>query len=88
MDTTPPSGAQAAIDAFQDSIISQRLPLWLRQTPPGQLSEVGKALANSLRSLSKSMRCCGVSKVSTALLRRAWRRPLTRVSDLAATRAR
>ncbi|MFV0891223.1 dermonecrotic toxin domain-containing protein [Pseudomonas kurunegalensis] len=50
MDTTPPSGAQAAIDAFQDSIISQRLPLWLRQTPPGQLSEVGKALANSLRS--------------------------------------
>ncbi|MFF7860275.1 NEL-type E3 ubiquitin ligase domain-containing protein [Pseudomonas monteilii] len=50
MDTTPPSSAQAAIDAFQDSIISQRLPLWLRQTPPGQLPEVSKALANSLRS--------------------------------------
>lgn len=50
MDTTPPSSAQAAIDAFQDSIISKRLPLWLCQTPPGQLPEVSKALANSLRS--------------------------------------
>ncbi len=49
MDTTVPSDAQAAIDAFQDGIIGRRLPPWLRHAPAEQLPEIGKALANSLR---------------------------------------
>ncbi|MFV3288627.1 NEL-type E3 ubiquitin ligase domain-containing protein [Pseudomonas sp. NY11955] len=50
MQTTPPSSAQAAIDAFQDGIIGKRLPRWLRQVSSEQLPEISKALANSLRS--------------------------------------
>ncbi len=49
MNTTPLSSAQAAIDAFQDSIIGKRLPPWLRQATADQPPEISKALANSLR---------------------------------------
>ncbi|ADR60888.1 Leucine-rich repeat-containing protein [Pseudomonas putida BIRD-1] len=58
MDTTLPSDAQAAIDAFQDGIIGRRLPPWLRHAPAEQLPEIGKALSNSLR-------CC--EQVNTVL---------------------
>jgi hypothetical protein len=58
MDTTLPSDAQAAIDAFQDGIIGRRLPPWLRHAPAEQLPDIGRALANSLR-------CC--EQVNTVL---------------------
>lgn len=58
MDTTLPSDAQAAIDAFQDGIIGRRLPPWLRHAPAEQLPEIGRALSNSLR-------CC--EQVNTVL---------------------
>ena len=57
MDTTLPSDAQAAIDAFQDGIIGRRLPPWLRHAPAEQLPEIGRALSNlSLIHISEPTR--------------------------------
>lgn len=86
MDTTLPSDAQAAIDAFQDGIIGRRLPPWLRHAPAEQLPEIGRALSNSLR-------CC--EQVNTVLrgiegldsfVASALERPSTSVTGLAVTR--
>lgn len=49
MNSEPLASNQAAIDAFQDEMIGERLPKWLRQVPVERLPALGKALANSLR---------------------------------------